>query len=216
VVPAEIFGQRTVEAGAAQLVSINAQSWVSRGEKKMPCWPDVWEHAKEILPKIGVVAVLLVFAVIIAILFWAPLLQKRWLRVSSRILGAVMLLPFLMLVASLIFGFMLAGGNPPAQSRTARSSDGDEATVEYYGGFLGRDFTSVTLKRLHQCPHVRVFWLQGSSFFDDVQLVWLDNRHLQISYHASRDDSQHCENRAGEITISCLSQPWPEPPAQRH
>ena len=134
----------------------------------MPCWPDVWEHAKQILARIEVAAVFLVFAVIIILLFWAPLLQKRWLRLSSRILGAVMLLPFLMFLSSLIFGSMLAAGNPPAQSRTARSSDGDEATLEYYGGFLGRDFTSITLKRLGQCPHVRIFWLQGSSFFDDV------------------------------------------------
>jgi hypothetical protein len=181
----------------------------------MPCWPDVWEHAKVILPTIELVAVFLVFAVIIVLLFWAPLLQKRWLRLSSRILGIAMLPLLLMLLASLIFGSMLAAGNPPAQSRTATSNDGDEATLEYYGGFLGRDLISVTLKRLGQCPHVRVFWLQGSSFFDDVRLLWLDNRHLQISYHARSDDLQHCENRVGEITISCLSQPWPDPSTHR-
>jgi|HubBroStandDraft_6_1064221.scaffolds.fasta_scaffold260381_1 hypothetical protein len=181
----------------------------------MPCWPDVWEHAKEILPRIGVVSVFLVSAVVITVLFWAPRLQKRWVRLASRVLGAAMLLPFLMMLVSLVFGSMLAAGNPPAQSRTARSSAGDEATLNYYGGFLGRDFTAVTLKHPGQCRHVRVFWLEGSSFFDDVKLEWLDNRHLQISYHARRDDPQHCENQIGEISISCLSQTWPDPATQQ-
>jgi hypothetical protein len=110
-----------------------------------------------------------------------------------------------------MLGFMFAAGNPPARSRTVKSGDGEEATLNYEGGFLGRDYTFVTLKQPGVCRHVRIFWLDGPSFLDDAKLEWLDNEHLRISYHARPDDRQHCESQVGEVRISCLSQPWPDP-----
>lgn len=176
----------------------------------MPCWPEVWEHAKALLPVAAVVSVFPVIAVIIAVLFWAPRIEQRWLRISSRILGAALLVPFLMMLTLAMFGFMITGGNPPTESRTVKSNDGAEATLNYDGGFLGRDYTFVTLKRRAECRHVQVFWLAGPSSFDDAKLEWLDNQHLRISYHARPGDRQHCESQLGEIKISCSSQPWPD------
>src|SRR6266480_3396309 len=92
--------------------------------------------------------------------------------------------------------------------RIVRSQNGQEAKLSYSGGFLGRDYTEVTLKSPGCCRHVVIFLLAGSSWFDDVRIEWVDDHHLQLTYHARSSDQQHCEQRVGEINIVCTSLEW--------
>ncbi len=169
----------------------------------MPCWPDVWRRITHSLPTVRDLGFALGYVGLVALLLWAPRVRKPWLRIASRILGAASLVPVAILLPALALGFMLRAGDPPTQVRTVRSTDGQEATLRYDAGFLGRDYTEVTLKRSGCCQHDPVFWHAGPSWFDDVQIEWLDNRHLHLTYHARRGDAQHCQERVGDTNILC-------------
>src|ERR1035438_1231168 len=149
----------------------------------MPCWPDAWEGLKDRFPLIVTISALIAYLLIVALLLWAPKVRTRALRIASRILGVIGILPLLFVVPAMLFGFLLGSGNPPAQSRVVSSPHGQQATLIYNAGFLGRDYTEVKLKRTECCQHVRVFWHSGPSWFDDPQMEWLDDRHLRVTYH---------------------------------
>ena len=175
----------------------------------MPCWPDIWERAKQLLPFLGLLASVIVYIALVALLLWAPKLRKRWLRIASRVLGVAAIIPGAVILPAFLFGLALASGNPATQIRTVISGDGQEARVRYDAGFLGRDYTAVDLKLTGCCRHTTVFWHGGPSTLDDVKIEWLDNRHLSLTYHARSSDQQHCEQRVREITIVCKSLGWP-------
>jgi hypothetical protein len=144
-----------------------------------------------------------------ALLLWAPNVRKRWMRIMSRILGVAAIVPGLIMLPAVFLGFLLAMGNPPTATRIVRSQDGQEAEVSYDAGFLGRDYTHVALKFTGCCRHVTAFWHGGPSSLDDVNVEWLDNRHLRLRYHVRSGDQQHCEQRVGDVTIVCESLGWP-------
>jgi hypothetical protein len=127
-------------------------------------------------------------------------------------LGVVAGVPLVFVLSTVLFGLLLASGNPRTRSRSVWSADEQEAKLSYDGGFLGRDYTEVRLKRTGCCRHVVVFWHSGPSEFDDPKIEWLDNRHLRITYHTRRDDPQHCEQKMGDIAVACISSPWPDSP----
>jgi predicted membrane protein len=155
------------------------------------------------------ILVLIAYLMIVALLLWAPKVRTRALRIASRIFGVIVLLPLLFVVPVTFFGFLLASGNPPAQYRVVSSAHGQEATLIYQAGFLGRDFTEVKVKRTECCQHVRVFSHSGPSGFDDPQIEWLDDRHLRVKYHTRVNDRQHCERMVGEIQVDCVGSSWP-------
>lgn len=161
---------------------------------------------------LGMLSLLLVYITVVVFLLWAPKIRKRWLLVTSRILGVVAGVPLVFVLTTVLFGLLLASGNPPTQSRSVWSADGQEAKLSYDGGFLGRDYTEVRLKRTGCCRHIGVFWHAGPSWFDDPKIEWLDNRHLRITYHTRTDDPQHCEQQAGDIAVACIASPWPDSP----
>jgi hypothetical protein len=175
----------------------------------VPCWPDVWERIRQDLPWAGFIASALGYPALVVLLLWAPRLRKRWHRIASRVLGVVAALPLVTMGPALLFGILLASGNPPTVSRTVRSQNGHEARVSYRAGFLGRDYTEVALKSSCCCRHTTVFWHGGPSSLDDVQVEWVDNEHLHLSYHARSTDAMHCEQKVGEVTIVCTSLGWP-------
>jgi len=175
----------------------------------VPCWPDIWERMKDLLPLFGGLASVLAYLAVVTLLVWAPKLRKRWLRVASRIVGIAAVVPVAIMLPAVLLGLALASGNPPTETRIVHSTDGQEARLRYDGGFLGRDYTRVDLKTPDSCRHIAVFWHAGPSFLDDVKMDWLDNRHLRLTYHARSGDPQHCEQRAGEVTVVCTSLGWP-------
>jgi hypothetical protein len=179
----------------------------------VPCWPDLWERARHLLPLLGVLASLVAYIAVVALLLWAPKLRKRWQLITSRILGGVMASPLVVALPAILLGLALAGGNPPTQTRIVRSSDGQEANLSYDAGFLGRDYTEISLKRTGCCRHIVVFWHNGPSWFDDAKIEWLDNRHLHLTYHARENDPQHCEHQVKDVTIVCTSLPFPKGPS---
>jgi len=180
----------------------------------VPCWPDLWQHFKNLLPLMGVIASIVLYTALSCLLLWAPRLRTRWKRITSRVLGVVCLAPLVVALPAIVLGLALGSSGPSARTRTVRSSNGREARLRYEAGFLGRDYTEITLKRPGCCRHTVVFWHQGPSWFDDAKIDWLDNQHLRISYHTRSDDPQHCDQQLDDITIACTSMPFPtEPPA---
>jgi hypothetical protein len=171
----------------------------------VPCWPDIWERFKHLLPLIGGVASLLAYIAIVVLLLWAPKLRRRWQRVTSRLLGVAALVPLAVVLPPVFLGLLLASGNPPTATRIVLSPSGQEARLSYNAGFLGRDYTEVALKRPGSCGHAPVFWHAGPSSLDDTKIEWLDDHHLSLTYHARSGDRQHCEQRSGEVTVICAS-----------
>jgi hypothetical protein len=81
--------------------------------------------------------------------------------------------------------------------------------VSYDGGFLGRDYTKVSLKAPCCCKHTTIFEHDGPSSIDDVQVEWVDTRHVRLTYHARPSDYVRCEQRLAEVTVVCTSLGWP-------
>ncbi len=182
----------------------------------MPCWPDIWEHAKQVLPGVGLAVSGVALVAIVALLLWAPKLSQRWMRVTSRVIGGIGVGALVIVLPAILFGMMLANGNPPPEKRMVKATNGDEATLIYQGGFLGRDFTEVTLKSNSCCRHIRVFSHSGPSEFDDPQLEWIGVNHLQVTYHARVSDPEYCAQQLGNISITCTKLIWPETPKNDH
>jgi hypothetical protein len=177
----------------------------------MPCWPEVFDHIRRVLPFWGDA----VWSVaLVVFLLWAPVIQRRWLRNTSRILGLLAATGLGLAFAALLMIGGLPGQGVPEEKRVIRSADGQMATLIYQArflgqaGFLGRDRTEVTLKRDGCCRHIVVFWHGGPSSFDDPRVDWLDNRHLRIEYHARGGDSDHCEGALADIAITCIAESW--------
>ena len=175
----------------------------------MPCWPDIWELIKQEIPRFGFFASAIACVALVVLLLWAPKLRKRWLRIASRVLGVAAAVPLAILVPAFFLGLLLSSGDPPPVYRTVRSQNGQEARVRYNGGFLGRDYTEVALKSPSCCRHTRVFSHAGPSSLEDVQIEWVDNEHLHLSYHARPADPVGCKGKVGEVTIVCTSLGWP-------
>ncbi len=175
----------------------------------MPCLPNIWERIGDELPRIGMLASVIGYIALVVVLIWAPKLHRRWLRITSRVLGAAAAIPIVIMGPALALGLLFASGDPPTVTRTVRSQDGQEARVSYDAGFLGRDYTEVALKAPCCCPHTTVFRHDGPSSIDDVQVEWVDTRHLHLTYHARSSDYVQCEPRFGEVTIVCTSLGWP-------
>ncbi|MES2222961.1 MAG: hypothetical protein V4587_18570 [Acidobacteriota bacterium] len=180
----------------------------------MPCWPDAWDHIKRITPVIAEFVEIVGYTALVALLLWAPKLKKRWQRISSRLLGAAGVVPLVFAIPVILLGLGLNAGNPPTRTQVIESPDGQQAELSYSAGFLGRDYTEVTLKHTGCCRHITVFSHNGPSWFDDPKLEWRDNHHLQITYHTRPGDPQHCENKVGEITVTCTSLPWSNSPSR--
>ncbi len=182
----------------------------------MPCWPDLWLHLRTLLPLLTTAVAVLLYIALAILLVWAPRLQTRWKVITSRVIGVACLAPLVIASPAILLGLALGNSGPPAQMRAVQSPRGEEARLSYEAGFLGRDYTEVTLKQPACCRHTVVFWHQGPSWFNDPKVEWLDNQHLQISYHSRPDDPQHCEQQLRDITIICKPSPLASGPPAEH
>ena len=157
----------------------------------MPCWPDLWSRIS------GLALPGLVLGVIL-LLFWAPAIRWRWLRILLRMVGGAAAL-FVLVVVSV--GWLLSG---KPKYRTLDSPNRlNRATLEYDSGFLGRDFSSVELTKKGFCKHFTAYEYDGPSDLTSTTLIWLDDSHLQIQYRTDPSRYQHCETRVADITITC-------------
>jgi hypothetical protein len=172
----------------------------------MPCWPDIWDWIEHALPLLGDFALLLLYSALVVLLLWAPTVRRRQLRISFRVLGAIGLVPLAFVLVMLFVGIALNWSDP--EIRVTKSMDGHQATLSYKAGFLGRDYTEITLQQPNCCRHTTVFYHFGPSSLEDTKLEWLDNRHLQITYHTRPDDLQHCDKQVGPVSVACSPQPW--------
>ena len=182
---------------------------------RLPCLPDIWQHIRDDAPAIGLLAGLCIYGAGVIYLLWSPRVQRKKLRLALRITGALALLPLLVALPAMLFGLLLASGNPPAQTRTILSPNGKQAELTYQAGFLGRDYTEVTVKEPGCCRQVRVFWHSGPSDFVDPRVRWTDDTHLVIQYHTRADDPRDCAATLNRIRIECEGTPWPQPSATR-
>lgn len=174
----------------------------------MPCWGELWQNIRDEAPMIGVLLGLVAWLLVAVVLLWAPRIHNRKFRWASRFGGAVVLLPLVIVLPALLLGFALASGNPPAQSRVISSPRGMQAAVTYNAGFLGRDFTKVTLKG-GRCQNATVFWHAGPSDFVDPQVQWVDDQHLTIRFHTRTGDRIFCAALSGAVHVDCEGEPWP-------
>jgi hypothetical protein len=160
----------------------------------MPCWPDIWSR---VVYEAGPVS----FLVVTALMLWAPAIRWRWLRILLRCVGGAAAFYVLLIVS---FGMFLNSGVPKPQYRTLKSPNGlHQATLMYSAGFLGRDFSSVTLTNSACCKHFTVYEYEGPSDLTGTAIVWLDDSHFQIQYHTDHDRYQHCETWVSDIIIIC-------------
>jgi hypothetical protein len=170
----------------------------------MFCLPDVSDHVKRLSPLIDGLALLLAYLATVAQLLWAPKVRGA-LRVALRILGAAGIVPLVMVLPIVAW---LALAVPRTESRVVNSGDGQQATLNYDSGFLGRDYSEVTLKQPGSCRHVTVFYHFGPSELSDPELEWVNNGQLRITYHARSEDPQHCVDHIGSTSVVCASKPW--------
>ena len=154
----------------------------------------------------GGIELLHVYLGVVILLLWAPALHKRWLRFTSRGLGAL----GLAILGVAMFPLLLIWGDPDPQSGVVESPGKNVARLSYQAGFLGRDSTVVTVKYAGCCQRSEVFWHFGSSGFADPTLEWLDDRHLRITYHTRPGDPQECKNDAGRVEVACVPMDWSE------
>jgi hypothetical protein len=159
----------------------------------MFCWADLWSRILALRWPALVLAV-------VVLLIWAPAVRWRWLRIVLRVLGGMAALYILMVVG---IGMALNGNSKP-QYRTVMSPKGShEATLKYEGGFLGRDFSSVEIKRQDCCQRFTAYEYEGPSDLTGTSLLWLDESHLQIQYHADPNRYQRCKTRVADVVITC-------------
>jgi hypothetical protein len=162
----------------------------------MPCWVvDLWRAIAWWLA--GPIPILIV----IVLMLWAPRVKRRWLKMLLRI-GGGLAASFLVVVIG--FGILLTWGDPKPQYQTISSPNGlHRATLMYQAGFLGRDDSMVEITAKNSCKRFTAYVYEGPSSMTSTAVTWVDDSHLQISYHLDRDRYQHCEAQVADVSVAC-------------
>jgi len=163
----------------------------------MPCWPGLWSRIVVLRWLVWPAVVL----AIIVVLIWAPGIKRRWLQIVLRVLGGAAVACILVVVA---IGVALSSGGPKTQYRTVTSPSGSHhATLTYDAGFLGRDFSVVTVTKNGGCQQFTAYEYEGPSDLQSTTMLWLDETHLRVEYRADPDRYQQCKSRVADVTITC-------------
>jgi hypothetical protein len=161
-------------------------------------WPEFWCTILELRWLVWPAAVL----AIVVLLLWAPGVKRRWLQIVLRVVGGTAVACILIVVA---IGVAFNSGSPETQSRTVSSPSGSHhATLTYDVGFLGRDFSVVTVTKNGCCQHFAAYEYAGPSNLQSTTMLWLDETHLQIEYRADPHRYQRCSGWVADVTITCV------------
>lgn len=166
----------------------------------MFCWYNLWKATQHYIP----FAIACLPALLAGLAIWAPRLQPRWLRYSVRAIGICIAIPAVLLV---FLAALFVFGAAPAQYKTVSSPTGMyQARQEYDAGFLGRDFSEVTIKKHDCCWRYRAFTLENPGSLGSIRLKWLGDHHLRISYlyMGPGYGSAKCYAKVDGIAVTCI------------
>jgi hypothetical protein len=167
--------------------------------------PQFTENVIAAIPKAKNVGIAILFLVVTVFLL-AYRIRRNWLRITLRVVGVFLVVPTVL--SCLIAGCSLADTNRP---RVVISPDGSRvADYTYEAGFLGRDFSGVTVRLSKSIHPEEAYFYFGPSEWEGTTVRWLDNRNLEIGYHPDRDGrTQQCNPQAAGVEIHCkiLSHP---------
>lgn len=163
----------------------------------------VTEYVVLCLPFIRVLAILGILASAIVYLFRARSV-RTWLKLCMRISGGILILPLFVCVLLLLA--MVACSSRP---RILVSPDSQHvAEYSYEAGFLGRDYTFVSVRRNWSLIRSDVYRYAGPSDWSGTEVRWIDNEHLLIRYtQDGRDHFQQCGREAAGILVQCVADP---------
>jgi hypothetical protein len=141
-----------------------------------------------------------VFAVVIIYLLRGRFTHRKWLKISTRIIGGLLILPTF--VALALLTLMLACTPRP---RIIRSPDLKHvAAYSYFAGFLGRDSSLVTVRSKWSIFPEAVYEYAGPSDWEGTEVHWLPNDQLMIRYHADPLRIQHCRTQGAGVKVQCV------------
>lgn len=148
-------------------------------------------------------AILGILAYAIVYLFRARSV-RTWLRLCMRISGGILILPLFVCVLLLVT--MVACSSRP---RILVSPDSRHvAEYSYDAGFLGRDYTFVSVRRKWSLIRSDVYRYAGPSDWSGTEVRWIDNEHLLIRYTQDGEDRfQQCSREAAGILVLCIADP---------
>ncbi|MBS1798584.1 MAG: hypothetical protein JSS95_02030 [Acidobacteria bacterium] len=79
------------------------------------------------------------------------------------------------------------------------------ADLTYEAGFLGRDFTGVTIRSSNSLHGEEAYFYFGPSSWEDTNVRWLDDQNLEIGYRPDSQRTQACKPVAAGISVHCKS-----------
>jgi hypothetical protein len=128
---------------------------------------------------------------------------RKWLRVCMRITGGILVLPLAICVLMLL-GMAASASRP----RILVSPDSQHiAEFTYQAGFLGRDFTLVSVRRKWSLVRHNAYRYAGPSDWSGTEVRWVDNEHLLIRYtEDSEGRSQVCSSKAEDVFVQCIAE----------
>jgi hypothetical protein len=129
------------------------------------------------VPFVKLLLVLLAIVLATKYLFTARS-RRRWITVGMRLGGSVMILPLALGV--LLFALMAGCSSRP---RVLVSPDARHvAEYSYKAGLLGRDATSVMVRKKWSILPQEAYSYFGPSDWSDTEVRWIDNNRLLIRY----------------------------------
>jgi hypothetical protein len=153
------------------------------------------------LPFIKLLVIIGVIAAAVVYLFRVSV-GRQWLRISTRIVGALLVLP--LVAALLLLLLMVACDTRP---RVLVSPDSQHvAEYSYEAGFLGRDSTSVTVRKKWSVFPDVAYQYAGPSDWTSTEVRWLSNERLLVRYSGDGEGRfQECKAEAAGIVVQCIT-----------
>jgi hypothetical protein len=158
------------------------------------------ENVMTAIPKVRNVGIAVLLLVTTTLLLRPNRIRRRWLKETLLALGICLALPTA--VSILIAGCSLSDSNKP---RVHISPDGSHvADHTYNAGFLGRDFSGVTVRPSSSMHPEEAYFYFGPSDWASTTVKWLDDSNLEIGYYPDpHGRTQQCNAHAAGIAIHC-------------